>query len=85
MRLIGFAIDDVVEQVDRAGQRAEDGEGGGGEGDRGAVGQLPPEQQAGKHEQVLGPLSGPERAQQECRDRTLPGAGSFRPPGIRNR
>ena len=58
MRAVALAIDDVVEKIDDARKRAEDDEGG----DRppGVLGEeLVRKDQAGKDEEVLAPLSGP--------------------------
>ena len=67
MTTIAIAIEDVVDQVHRAGQRAEDRERRDGDRHRERLEQAPAEDHAGQHEQVLGPLFGPERGEQWAR------------------
>ena len=53
---VRLAVGDVVEQIDRAGQRAEDRERRKRNRDRGWLDQPSAEHDAREHEQVLGPL-----------------------------
>jgi hypothetical protein len=75
--LIGFAIRDIVEQVDRTRKRAEDAERGRRACDRRQLQQTSAEHDAREHEQVLGPLFGPERGEQQSGSRLGPD-GPFR-------
>ena len=74
---IGFAVGDVVEQVDRARERAEDAEGGPRIDNRRELQQTSAEHDPREHEQVLGPLFGPERGEQQSGSRLGPD-GPFR-------
>jgi hypothetical protein len=65
MLLVGFAIRDVVEQVDGAREHAEDAECGRRAGDRRKLEQSAAEHDAREDEQILGPLFGPERGEQQ--------------------
>ena len=56
-------VEDVVEQVNRAGERAEQGEGGQGAQDVAGVVEVLGEHQRGDHKAVLHPLMGPRRLQ----------------------
>ena len=62
---IGFAVRGVVEQIDRARERAEDAEGDQCTRNRRELQQTSAEHDAREHEQVLGPLFGPERGEQQ--------------------
>ena len=65
MLLIGFAIGNVIEQVDSARQRAEDAERSARAHDRGGLQQTSAEHDAREHQQVLGPLFRPQRGEQQ--------------------
>ena len=67
MSLVRFAIRDVVEQVDRAGQCAKNGERRHRRRDSRGLEQAASEHHARKYEQVLGPLFGPQGRKQQCR------------------
>ena len=62
---IGFAIRNVVEQVDRTRQRAKGAERGPRTCDGRELQQTSAEHDAREDEQVLGPLFGPERGEQQ--------------------
>ena len=69
MPTIGLAIHHVVHEVHDARQRAEDDEAGGRARDGIDVEQLDRENERGEYEEVLGPLSRPERDKEAQEDR----------------
>ena len=69
---IGFAIGDVVEEIDGPGQRAENQKGRQRERDGGRVEQAAREDQRRENNEVLGPLFRPERDQTRSSAWTAP-------------
>ena len=65
MPLVGIAVGDVVEQIDRPRQRAEDRERRKSQEEGGWIREASAEQQPGKDDQVLGPLFWPERDKEQ--------------------
>src|SRR5688500_5152887 len=71
MQPIAVAIKDVVHEVDRAGESAEDEKRGDRTADRRGVGQSLAEQDASEHQQVFRPLGGPQRNEQVQQDGSI--------------